>query len=84
MKQIEFSKDERAEIVARIQRYFVKELDQEIGAIPAEFLLKFFAEEIGGFFYNRGLDDAQTVFAKTVDEVEDALYGLRRREASVR
>jgi len=38
MKKIEFSKEEKAEIVSRIRAYFDRELDP-IGALPAEFLL---------------------------------------------
>jgi len=58
MKPIKFEKDERAAIASKIQRYFVDELDCEIGAIPAELLLNFFTEEIGPFYYNQGLADA--------------------------
>ncbi len=81
MKPIKFAKEERAEIVARIQRYFVEELDGTIGAIPAELLLDFFAERIGPFYYNQGLDDARRVLGRVVEDVEERLYALERREA---
>ena len=84
MKKITFSKDERAEIVRAIQRYFEAELDGDIGAIPAEMLLAFFTDTIGGFYYNRGLADAQAVFAAKLDDINDAIYGLEQREARVR
>jgi uncharacterized protein (DUF2164 family) len=84
MKKIVFSKETRAEIVGRIQRYFNEEMDQEIGAIPAELLLGFFAETVGPYFYNQGLADAQAVFAKSLDEVNDRIYGLEQREARLR
>lgn len=84
MKPIQFDKRQRDEIVARIQRYFVNELDGEIGAIPAELLLGFFTETIGPFYYNQGLNDAQAVFAKAVEDVNDTIYGLEQREARSR
>lgn len=84
MKKITFEKPERAAIVAKIQDYFVKELDSEIGAIPAELLLAFFAESIGPFYYNQGLADAQAVFAKSLDDINDQIYGLEQREARAR
>ena len=84
MKPIKFEKEERAAIVARIQPYFVDELDSEIGAIPAELLLNFFTEQIGPFYYNQGLADAQGVFAHALDEVNDSIYGLEQREARLR
>ncbi|TCA52355.1 DUF2164 domain-containing protein [Rhizobium leguminosarum bv. viciae] len=58
MKKIEFSKEAKATIVASIRRYFEAELDQPIGVLPAEFLLDFFADEIGAHYYNQGLRDA--------------------------
>ena len=67
---------------ARIQRYFVDELDAAIGDIPAELLLQFFAES----------DQAAstTITASTtrrrcspesIDNVNDEIYGLEQREA---
>ena len=83
-KKIAFEKAEREAIVGKIQRYFVDELDSEIGGIPAELLLNFFTEAIGPFYYNRGLNDAQAVFARSLDNVNDEIYGLEQREARVR
>jgi len=84
VKPIKFEKEERAAIVSRIQRYFVDELESEIGAIPAELLLNFFTAEIGPFYYNQGLGDAQAVLAKLVDNINDEIYGLEQRDARAR
>lgn len=81
MKPIKFDKEQRDRIVGDIQRYFSDELDTSIGAIPAELLLAFFTERIGPYYYNQGLADAQAVFAKSLDTVNDAIYGLEQREA---
>ena len=78
MKPIEFSKDERAAIVAKIRSHFDTELDQELGVLPAEMLLDFFGREIGGYFYNRGLRDAQAVVTAKAEDIADAIYGLER------
>lgn len=84
MKPIKFEKEERAAIVGRIQGYFRDELDASIGEIPAELLLNFFTEQIGAFYYNQGLADAKAVLGKVVDDVEERIYALERREARVR
>jgi uncharacterized protein (DUF2164 family) len=81
MKPIKFAKQQREAVVDRIRRYFADELEQPLGVLPAEQLLAFFAEEIGPFFYNQGLADAQGVLARTVDSVNDEIYALERREA---
>ena len=78
MSAIEFSKEEKAIIAGKIQLYFTEELDQIIGQFDAEFLLDFFAEEIGAFFYNRGLFDAQTVMESRMADISDALYEIEK------
>ena len=47
----------------------------------AEQLLMFFGEVIGPYYYNRGLNDAQAVFARVSDSFNDEIYGLEQREA---
>ncbi|TCR83518.1 DUF2164 domain-containing protein [Rhizobium sp. BK376] len=78
MKKIEFSREDKAEIVSKIQRYFGDELDQKIGILPAEFLLDFFATTIGAHYYNQGLRDAQAAFLKKMEDASEAIYLLER------
>jgi uncharacterized protein (DUF2164 family) len=79
MKPIEFSKDDLRDMVRRLQVYFADELDQDLGALPAEMLIAFIARDLGPTFYNRGLQDAQAVFAAKVEETADALYAMERK-----
>jgi uncharacterized protein (DUF2164 family) len=79
MKKLTLDKQQRIDLVAGLQRYFVDELDTSIGAMPAERLVEFLAEYIGPYYYNQGLKDAQAVIGQAVDEVNDAIYGLERR-----
>ncbi|MCW1409937.1 DUF2164 domain-containing protein [Rhizobium sp. 1AS11] len=79
MKKIEFSKEEKAEIVSRIRAYFDRELDP-IGALSAEFLLDFFIEEIGPYVYNRGLKDAQAALLKRMEDMAEDIHLLEREE----
>lgn len=78
MKPIRFSREETADITARLRAYFREELDVDLAALPAEMLLDFLGREIGPFFYNRALYDAQTVVAKKADDIIEALAGLER------
>jgi uncharacterized protein (DUF2164 family) len=79
LKKIEFSKEERRAIAARLQRYFADELDHKLGDLPAELLLDFLADEIGPAFYNRGLYDAQALVAARLEELGDAILTLEQR-----
>jgi uncharacterized protein (DUF2164 family) len=84
MSKIEFSKDEKALIVRKIKQYFTEELDQEIGQFDAEFLLDFFSEEIGAYYYNRGLYDAREVLESRLVNIDEALYEIEKPTEFVR
>lgn len=78
MDKIKFSREEKADIVGRIRHYFRDELDREIGEIGAEMLLEFFSVEIGGYYCNRGLYDAQNLLRDKIAEITDAVFELER------
>lgn len=78
MGKIEFSKKEKEIMIQKVKMYFREELTQEIGNFDAEFLIDFFAEEIGGFFYNRGLYDAENLISEKVSEISDLLLQLEK------
>ena len=66
---INFTRDELDQFVKKIKIYFSTELDQEIDSFDAEFLIDFFAKEIGPQLYNKGLSDAHALFKEKADEV---------------
>lgn len=76
MANIEFDSVEKSIIIDKIQRYFEREMNQEIGQFDAEFLLDFFAKDVGGYFYNKGLKDAQAVLQAKLADIDDALYDI--------
>jgi uncharacterized protein (DUF2164 family) len=78
MSDISFSAEEKAHIVRRIQLYFDQELKQQIGRFDAEFLLDFMAEEVGVYFYNRGLYDAQAILSKRLDDLTETILDLEK------
>ncbi len=78
MTVIEFSNEERAILVQKITAYVATELGQEIGDFDAGFLLDFVTKEIGPYYYNRGLYDAQALLSKRIDEVGEAIIDLEK------
>jgi uncharacterized protein (DUF2164 family) len=78
MSKIAFSKEEREIMVRKIQLYFKEELEQDIGKFDAGFLLDFFSDELGAYYYNRGLFDAQAVLEKRLESITDAIYELEK------
>jgi uncharacterized protein (DUF2164 family) len=78
MSEITFTPEERDIICRKIQLYLREELDQEVGQFDAGFLLDFFAEEIGAFFYNRGLYDAQAILETRLENIAEAIYEIEK------
>ena len=82
MPVVEFSKEEKALITQKLQRYVATELGFEMGSFDAEFLLDFVSKELGCYFYNRGLYDAQTVVNARFEEMAEAIVVLEKFEPS--
>lgn len=78
MTPIRFSREEVAAITAKLRPYFRDELEVDLRDLPAEMLIDFLAREIGPFFYNRALYDAQAVLKKKADDIGEAIAGLER------
>ena len=78
MSEIKFSKDEVNILAKKIQLYLSEELDKEITQFEAQFLLDFISEEIGPYYYNRGLYDAQAILESKMDNITDAIYEIEK------
>ncbi|HDZ07837.1 DUF2164 domain-containing protein [Pseudohongiella sp.] len=78
MDKIEFTRQEKELMAQKVKVYFRDELNQDIGGFDAEFLVDFFAREMGGFFYNRGLYDAEALITEKVSEISDQLLELEK------
>ncbi len=84
MSKIKFSKEEEKILVGKLQGFFDDELEQEIGHFSAGFLLDFISKEMGSYYYNRGLYDAQAILEARLDGVKDAIFDLEKRTGFVR
>ncbi len=78
MSSIKLEASTKKEIVGKLQHYFSDELQQEIGSFDAEFLLDFFAEQVGNYYYNQGLADALKTFESKIDDFSDSIYQLEK------
>ena len=75
METIKFTPEEKDLIVEAVEAYFEAELQQEISQFEAEFLIDFFSEKIGNYYYNKGLEDAQAAIHL---KMEDIVYELEK------
>jgi len=78
MAEIEFSQEQIDHIVYKLKQYFADELGSEIGQFEAEFFLAFISKEFGGYYYNKGLDDAHAVMVEKMADVADTLYAIEK------
>lgn len=62
----------RKQSIASIKRYFVEELDQDIGELKAGLLLDFMLKEIAPTIYNSAITDAQTYLRDRLVDLEGA------------
>lgn len=84
---IELNKEEIADVVPSLQRYFREEFDTELSEMRAKFLLDYFLKEIAPFAYNRGVRDAEQYFRARLEDLsatcfEDGLtYWAKKRNS---
>ena len=69
-----FSKEQKAEIVASMQRYYADNLDGELSEMQARFLLEYFMSEIAPFAYNQGVEDAQKYFLGVTQDLPGTCF----------
>lgn len=75
MKQVEFSKDIRQDLIRNIQAFFLQEREEEISEFQAVKVLEFIAADIGPHIYNQAIRDAHALLSNSIED----LYGLEKR-----
>lgn len=75
---IAFNKQEKEILVSKLQAYMTKELEFDLGQFDAEFLIDFISEELGNYYYNRGVYDAKARVDDKVNEISEALYDIEK------
>jgi len=71
---IEIAKEKRIQLIASIQRYFEKDMEEKIGNITADALLEFLLQELGPVIYNKAVADVQGRLQARVMEVDMEVY----------
>lgn len=78
MKERNLTKNEKAHLVEKIQRYLHTELDCDAGQFDTEFFLDFLTKELKGYYYNQGLQDAQAILASKIDDINETISELEQ------
>ena len=68
------SRETKKQAIKSIRRYFLENLEEEIGDLKADLLLDFFLLEIGPAIYNQAISDAQAYFLDKVTDLDGSCY----------
>ena len=71
---LELRKQEIADIIPSLRRYFREELEQELSEMQAKFLLNYFLKEIAPFAYNKGVSDAESFFRSKIEDLSGTCF----------
>jgi len=63
-----------ARFISSIKRFFVENLDDEIGDLKASLVLEFVLKEMGPSIYNHAVSDAQARIHDVVSELDATCY----------
>ena len=67
---LELPREQRAQAIASIERYFREHMDEPIGNIAAGALLGFFLEEIGPSIFNQAVAQVQERLQQRITELD--------------
>lgn len=72
--KIELSEERRAEIVRRIQGFYLEQFEEELSAFRADHLLDFFLEALGPQVYNQAVQDARAFMLRKLEDLEGEVW----------
>ncbi len=78
MSEIEFTAKQKQEMSEAVQTYLMDECQIELGQFDSEFLFDFIVSTFGPAFYNKGVNDAQAVLHRKIQDIDDELYEIEQ------
>ncbi|OPH62064.1 hypothetical protein BC351_02160 [Paenibacillus ferrarius] len=78
MLKLKLEKEQKNELVSRVQDYFYKERSEEIGELSAEFLIDYMIAELGPYIYNQAIQDALKLVGDKMVALEDDLHAIEK------
>jgi len=71
---VKLSSETEKALISSIKRFFLEELEQDIGDLKAMRVLEFCMHEIGPGIYNQAIADAQSILQEKVSDLSGVLY----------
>ena len=67
MKELTLDKEQKKEMVEKLQSYFLNERDESLGDLAAGLLVDFIVSELGAPIYNQGIADAYRYMSSQIE-----------------
>ena len=74
---LKIPKEQKIQLISLVQQYFRAERDEEIGELPAEFLMDFMIKQISPFIYNQAINDVQAIVSQKMAVLEEDIDALK-------
>jgi uncharacterized protein (DUF2164 family) len=71
---IKLPKETEKRLIASIKRYFVENMDDDIGDLKAMLFLEFCLKEIGPSIYNQAVTDAQAWMQEKLTDLDGSCH----------
>lgn len=71
MSKLHLSKQQKEEMKQKVQDYFLRERNEELGDLSASLMVDFIISELGEVIYNKGIEDAHRYMNERVEELLD-------------
>ncbi len=71
---LNLSQDQRRKAAESIARYFLEELEHEIGELQAGFVLDYFLTEFAAIAYNQGVNDARRFMEEKMEDLPGTCF----------
>ncbi|CUH94839.1 hypothetical protein P22_0905 [Propionispora sp. 2/2-37] len=72
--EIKLDNEKQAELVQKIQRFFLEEKNEEIDENQAVHFLRFMLQETGYYLYSQALEDSHLFIAQKIENI----LGIKR------
>ncbi len=72
--ELELSKDETAQLLGSLRRFFREELETEISELQAKLVWRFFLKEVAPLAYNKGVAEAEAFMRSRVEDLNTSCY----------
>lgn len=78
MLPIRLPREDKLQLIHRLQSFFETERGERIGELAAEQLVDFVLKEAGPYVYNAAIAEVRSVFQDKMNQLDDELYALEK------